>query len=93
MSLKVEAIIKRANGLRVKIETRIVTDEYGRLADGKHFHYSSYVGVCEPRKRTWRAPMKGEGATSDEIYQSQLKLWQSLKPTKNTDLFNTGKHE
>lgn len=83
-SIKHEKIVRRENGLRLKIEVFLIVDEWGRLiGDNKIFEYSSCVQACDKGKRKFRQPLDSERPSREEIHSAKLELWQLIKPELN----------
>ena len=85
--MRIEKVIKRNDGSRIKIEVNLYLPSLYR-ADEKH-EYNVMVCTCEKGKRTWKhIPDTGSGEEAiklgllvpDEIFQVKNELWEQIKP-------------
>ena len=96
--MKIEEIIKREDGTRVRINVSI--DTYR-----DKLSYEFYVHYCEKGKRTWKSPHSSDDhvwrsldmkdrqeykkekyfkiATPLEVHSIAMKLWKSIEPSDN----------
>jgi hypothetical protein len=96
MKTRLEKMIKREDGSRIKIIVEIFNVNYGSL------QYKSSVLHCDKGKRTWRGTFNSddyeyrglsmddrrkfeyesqlEFVSDQEILQAKIELWESLKP-------------
>ncbi|MCK4704592.1 MAG: hypothetical protein KAT90_03850 [Gammaproteobacteria bacterium] len=96
MNLKIEEILKREDGSRVKIVVELFEPSH------RTFEYRFHVYTCKKGKRTWMGLVDSNNysyrtlgmkecrefeiaesmkiITDDELLNAKLSLWESLKP-------------
>ena len=77
LKMKHEKISQRSDGSKIKIEVFLYTDFY-RF----EFKWSYLLQYCAPGKRKFENFKNQTAITDNEILETQLELWQLLKPGK-----------
>lgn len=96
--MKIEHLMKKDNGLEVKLIVRLITDPYSsrfkwtlegfyRIKPKRKFesvvHKGYYYRSLNPEERT-KLHYKAllEYVTEEDIYNAKMVLWESIKPAK-----------